>query len=478
MSEPASYPDRAASGELRSVLVVSSDPDERRALCDALRRTHAEVGEARGATEALEKLEARPFEVVVAMDRLRHDCGVALLARVRELWPRTARIMVSDEPVLATQAINEAGICYLLPTAWDHSSLDAALDSTFPVEPIVRPRGVAREAEPVRFHRILGESLAMKDLLGLVGKVAQTDSTVLVTGETGSGKELIGRAVHDASRRRDRVFSAVNSAAFPETLLESELFGHRRGSFTGASANAKGLFESADKGTVFLDEVAEMPLSMQAKLLRFLQTGEIRPIGSETTRFVDVRLVAATNKDLVEEVAKGNFREDLYYRLAVIPLHVPPLRERKDDISLLARHFLSRFAERSGQPAEYLDPSAVEVLQAHDWPGNVRELENVIERAVALSRDGRIDATDLPRFRRSVSVPSVEGPVESLPVLERRHIIETLDRVGWNRKRAAELLQISTTTLWRRLKEFGIDGKQPRGAVISKPLEASSAAGR
>lgn len=476
MSDPEPYLER--DGDARNVLVVSSDPDERRALSDALRRTQADVSEARGATEALERLETTPFNLVVALDNLRHDCGVELLTRVRKSWPRCARILVSDEPGIAPQAINEAGICYVLPLAWDHAALDAALDASVPAEPARVPRASVREVAPSGFRKILGDSIAMRDLLGLVGKVAQTESTVLVTGETGAGKELIGRAIHDASRRRDRVFSAVNSAAFPETLLESELFGHRRGSFTGANANAKGLFENADKGTVFLDEVAEMPLSMQAKLLRFLQTGEIRPIGGDTTRYVDVRLVAATNKDLVEEVAKGNFREDLYYRLAVIPLHVPPLRDRKDDISLLARHFLARFAERSGRPPEYLDPSAIEVLQGHDWPGNVRELENVIERAVALSRDGRIDASDLPRFRRSLPGPRTDAPVESLPVLERRHIIETLDRVGWNRKQAAELLQISTTTLWRRLKEFGIDGKGARGAALPKPVEASSAAGR
>ena len=311
----------------------------------------------------------------------------------------------------------------------------------------------------------------MCELLELVSKVAQTESTVLVTGETGSGKELIGRAIHDMSLRSDRVFSAINSAAFPETLLESELFGHRRGAFTGASSNSKGLFEHADKGTVFLDEVAEMPLSMQAKLLRFLQTGEIRPIGSETTRHVDVRLVAATNKDLVEEVGKGTFREDLYYRLAVIPLHVPPLRDRLEDVPLLARHFLTVLGESARRPPLVLEPAALELLQSHHWPGNVRELQNVIERAVALSSGDRIGAEHLPRFERVRPLPRTDAPLESLPVLERRHIIETLDRVGWNRKRAAELLQISTTTLWRRLKEFGIDGKPTGRPVLPDRVE-------
>jgi len=297
---------------------------------------------------------------------------------------------------------------------------------------------------------------------------------VLVTGETGSGKELIGRAVHDHSDRRHKSFCGVNSAAFPENLLESELFGHMRGAFTGATSNKKGLFEESDGGTVFLDELAEMPLSMQAKLLRFLQTGEIRPIGSASTRFVDVRLVAATNKDLMTEVEAGRFREDLYYRLAVIPLHVPPLRERVSDIPLLARHFVAELATRANQPPPVLDREVLDVLMAHHWPGNVRELQNVMERAFALSPVGRIDPTMLPRLRPSLHEDRpVNGPVESLTVLERRHIMETLDRVNWNKKRAAELLEISTTTLWRRLKEFGVQDAPHRGHFATQLADGS-----
>jgi len=303
---------------------------------------------------------------------------------------------------------------------------------------------------------IVGRSPAIRALLELVSRVAETRATVLVTGETGTGKELVGRALHQASPRRDRVFCALNSAAFPETLLESELFGHRRGAFTGASQSRRGILESADGGTVFLDEVAEMPPSMQAKLLRFLQTGEIRPLGGEGTRCVDVRLVTATNKDLESEVRAGRFREDLYYRLAVIPVHVPPLRERREDVPLLARHFLRRFSARGERRLEDVEPEALALLCAWHWPGNVRELENTIERGVALSRGPRLAARDLPeRLRRDPGRAGDGESAQSLQSLERQHILSTLESVGGNRKRAAEILQISTTTLWRRLKVIG-----------------------
>ena len=309
---------------------------------------------------------------------------------------------------------------------------------------------------------IVGRSRAIRDLMEMVEKIARTDSSVLITGETGTGKELVGRAIHRLSPRVDKVFSAINSAAFPETLLESELFGHRRGAFTGASNNKKGIFEHAHGGTVFLDEVADMPASMQVKLLRFLQTGEIRPVGSESTRYVDVRLVAASNKPLEEEVAAGRFREDLYYRLAVIPIHVPPLRDRVEDIAVLADHFIKMFAKKLDKRIDGVDPKALDVLMAHDWPGNIRQLENSIERGAALCRDQIIRVEDMPIRLREASLVREGETIQSLQVMERAHILATLERVGWNRKQAAELLQISTTTLWRRLKEFGIEGQPGR----------------
>jgi DNA-binding NtrC family response regulator len=392
---------------------------------------------------------------------------VERLAVVRAQGPATARVLIGGDAATAVDAVNRGGVTYLLSDPASHGAVEELLARCAPaLSASATPRNAATGER--KFPAILGESVAMQRLLELVACVARTDSTVLVLGETGTGKDLIGRAIHDASPRAKGPWCAVNSAAFPESLLESELFGHRRGSFTGATDNNKGLFEQADGGTLFLDEVAEMPLSMQAKLLRFLQTGEVRAVGSTATRVVDVRLVTATNKVLEHEIEKGAFREDLFYRLAVIPIEIPPLRSRMEDVPVLARHFARRVSARWGKAPVEIDGSAVDALMDYAWPGNVRELENVVERAVALCPGDVLRADALPRFGRTGrAAPTPRGEIpESLPTLERRHIIETLERVGWNRRRAAAVLQISTTTLWRRLKAFGIDGKPGRDAWL------------
>ena len=452
---------RRTSSPLPTVLVVDDEPLVCRALARALKRLDVRPIEAGDVAQAMALLHSERIEGVIADQRLVSGSGIELLETVRDTWPSISRVLItgSDDPGIAQLAINRAGVSYFLGKPWDAEALEEVV-ARLPVvaeDPQSRRPRLATSGWRSRFSGIIGESLAMRELLELVRKVAETDSTALVTGETGTGKELIGRAIHEASRRSERTFSAVNSAAFPETLLESELFGHRRGAFTGATSNSKGLFEHADKGTVFLDEVAEMPLSMQAKLLRFLQTGEIRPVGEEVMRYVDVRLVTATNKELEAEVAEGRFREDLYYRLAVIPVHVPPLRERAEDIPLLARHFLESMAAKTDHPIGEIDDAAMDRLVGYRWPGNVRELENAIERAVALCCGDRISVDDLPLHVREPKRLVPDTGIQSLPGVERRHILETLDKVGWNRKRAAQLLQISTTTLWRRLKEFGIE---------------------
>ena len=432
------------------ILIVDADRESGRQMRELLgRRGHEVVAVAR--PEELVAIDRDPFDVAVVGDG-HGDGGAALagvLERLRERFPDASLVLAGSDP-----ADRDARI--------DAERLLDALDEAVGAQP--KPSSDDGRAP---LGGIVGCSPAIRELLLLIEKVATTDSTVLVTGETGTGKELVGRAIHEASRRAGRVFCAVNSAAVPESLLESELFGHRRGSFTGANANKRGLFEHADRGTMFLDEVAEMPLPMQAKLLRFLQTGELRAVGSETSRYVDVRLVTATNKDLEREVAEGRFREDLYYRLAVIPIHVPPLRERREDIPLLAEHFLRRFARKAAKPVERIGDDALELLLACPWPGNVRQLENTIESGVALCRGRVLTAGDLPsRLReRRAPQPPTRG-LQSLATLERAHILHTLEIVGWNRKRAAEILEISTTTLWRRLKEFGIENQGPPAGRI------------
>jgi DNA-binding NtrC family response regulator len=439
------------------VLIVDGDRRLRVRAAELLREQGHDVAAVVSVTEALARGAAERFELVVLGGRpegaeLRSE--PELVRALRDALPDATLVLAGEGALESGEAAGVrnarrepealvAAVC---------EGLALACDSDVPAV-----EADAGGATP--FSPIVGSSPAIRELLRLVAKVAETDSTVLVTGETGTGKELIGRALHQASRRRSRVFCGVNSAAFPEALLESELYGHRRGAFTGASANKKGLFEYADGGTVFLDEVAEMPLSMQAKLLRFLQSGEVRAVGSESSRYVDVRLVTATNKDLEAEVAAGRFREDLYYRLAVIPIVVPPLRDRPEDIPVLTHHFLRRFAQRAGKVVDGVDPSVMELLASYSWPGNVRQLENVVESGVALCQSRWLSMADLPARLRERPVQVASDSMQSLETLERNHILRTLERVGWNRKRASEILEISTTTLWRRLKEFQIDDR-------------------
>ncbi len=314
----------------------------------------------------------------------------------------------------------------------------------------------ANSEEPFHFGAMVGSSRPMQKVFELIARVARTDITILIQGESGTGKELVARAIHDESTRARQPFIVVNCGAIPENLLESELFGHVRGAFTGALRDKKGLFEEAHTGTIFLDEIGELPIALQVKLLRFLQEGEIKRVGSNHTMLLDVRVIAATNRDLEEMVEQGRFRSDLFYRLNVIRLDLPPLRERPEDIPLLARHFLQKFATRLRRPARDFTGAALVRLTSHDWPGNVRELENAIERAVALSLDAEIDVLELPEsLQKSVSRPaSVLNGRLTLEEVEKRHILDTLAYCQGNYDEAARLLAIGRTTLWRKLKKY------------------------
>jgi Nif-specific regulatory protein len=303
----------------------------------------------------------------------------------------------------------------------------------------------------------------MAELFRLLDKVVDTRVSVLVHGETGTGKELIASALHYRSRRRDKLFVAQNCAAFPENLLESELFGHKRGAFTGATEEKKGLFEIADGGTLFLDEVGEMPLALQAKLLRVLQEGEVRPIGSTSARHVDVRIVAATNRDLETEVKEGRFREDLYYRLKVYPLRMPPLRERREDIPALSRFFLERYTKEFGKPIAGFTEDALTALSAYDWPGNVRELENEVQRLVIQAEPGDTIDEGLvsPRVRQVEGIltqaRSAKGTLrEMVDQVEKQILLDTLKNHGNNKTAAAKTLGITREGLHKKLKQLGI----------------------
>ncbi|HLL54239.1 MAG TPA: sigma-54-dependent Fis family transcriptional regulator [Myxococcaceae bacterium] len=310
------------------------------------------------------------------------------------------------------------------------------------------------------FGSLVARSEGMRKVLELARRVARVDSTVLVTGESGTGKEVIARYIHGESARVARPFVAINCAAVPEGLLESELFGHARGAFTGASQDRPGLFEAAHGGTLFLDEVGEVPMPMQAKLLRVLQEREVRRVGENKSRSVDVRVVAATNRDLGAEVVAGRFRQDLYYRLRVIELKLPPLRERKDDILPLARNFLTDLAKRIGSKVSGFSPGAANQLLRYAWPGNVRELENAVERAVVLASGSRITEEDLPEeVSAAVPVSYHPGDVRSLGEMERDYILAVLHATGGNKAKAAAQLKIGTATLFRKLKQYGEEAR-------------------
>jgi DNA-binding NtrC family response regulator len=319
---------------------------------------------------------------------------------------------------------------------------------------------LAREVKHLRAQvdtgfEIVAASRQMQQVLRTVAQLAQTDSTVLITGESGTGKELIARALYAQSRRRAGKFVPINCGAMPESIMESELFGHRKGSFTGAVSDKKGLLEEAHRGVLFLDEIGDMPPSMQVRLLRFLQGGEVRRIGETQERRVDVRLVLATHRALEAEVASGRFREDLYYRINVVVLTIPPLRERPEDIPPLADYIVRRLAARHHRPMKGFTPTAMALLMAHQWAGNIRELENAIERALNLASGDVITEADLPAALTvsSDSHPAIRADETSV---DRAHLIDVLDRCHWNHQRAAATLGISRTTLWRKLRELQI----------------------
>jgi two-component system response regulator HydG len=306
------------------------------------------------------------------------------------------------------------------------------------------------------FSGIIGKDPKMQLIYKLIEDIAPTDATALIQGESGTGKELVARAIHRQSPRKNKPFVVINCSAYPATLLESELFGHEKGAFTGAIRQKSGRFEQAHGGTVFLDEIGEIAPSAQIRLLRVLQTHKFERLGGERTLNVDVRVIAATNKDLLQEVKKGHFREDLYYRLNVIPVHLSLLHERRNDIPLLARHFLRRFAAEQGKEIEKLSPEAMRVLLDYSWPGNVRELENTIEHATVLTKGRRIEASDLPAFLHSATSTGYAATPPTLVDHERKLLQEVLDECGWNKKQAAKRLGISRSSLYDKLKKYQI----------------------
>jgi two-component system response regulator HupR/HoxA len=474
-----------AAPALPRVLVVD---DEVRSQ-ETLRRTLEEdfdVFTASGAAEALAILGRETIQVVLTDQRMPEVSGVELLSQVRREWPDAVRIIISgytdSEDIIA--GINQAGIYQYLLKPWHPEQLLLTLKGAAELhrlqgenrrlalelrtaEPVLRRQVAAARArvqQAFSLDRIVrAPDSPMGTLCELVARAARYDLSILLSGESGTGKELLARAIHYASGRADQAFVVENCGALPDTLLESELFGHRKGAFTGASADRVGLFQQAHGGTIFLDEIGETSPAFQVKLLRVLQEGELRPLGGNRTQQVDVRVIAATNRDLEAEVAGGRFREDLYYRLATIPLHVPPLRKRPMDIPLLAECILRRAAEQLGHPAAAFAPGVLPCLEGYRWPGNVRELMNEIQRMLALS-DGPLLGLDLlaPQIRMAGPAQTPpEGPgggalKARVDSLESAALRDALARHGGNISRAAQELGLSRLGLRKKMARLGM----------------------
>ncbi len=438
------------------ILVVDDDPDSLTSTGEAMAGEGLEVVLANSGEQALRLAEQQPFDVVLTDLRMRGVDGLKVVRAIKSSRPETVVIVMTGFASMDTV------VDAMAAGAHDYISKPFRLDQMrLKVRQSMEQAKLLRENRDLRRKvqdqdmrgAIVGSSPAMVEVYKTIAKVAASDATVLVQGESGTGKELVARSIHQLGARRDHPFMAVNCAAVAETLLESELFGYVRGAFTGAAGAKRGIFESADRGTVFLDEIGDTSPSLQSKLLRVLESGELMAVGSTAVTRVDVRIIAATNRDLTGLVTQGKFREDLYYRLKVVTVELPPLRNRRSDLPLLFDHFLRKYAQKAGKTLA-VHPDVLGALEAFDWPGNVRQLENVVERAVALNTSGVFAVEDLPEeVQASPRAPakSRDGRWPTLEQVEEQYIREVLDAVGGNVSKAADILAIDRRTLYRKI---------------------------
>jgi DNA-binding NtrC family response regulator len=434
------------------ILVVDDAPATVEVLERNLRSEGYRVFTAPGVAEAIEIFEVKPIDLVITDLKMPKVSGLDLVRHVRDNYRDTEVMMITGYATIngAVEAVKTGAEEYLSKPFTDEELCSAVRRGLDKLHIRRAGRAQPRRLEP-GLYALMGNSEPMQRIFDEIAKAASTTATVLISGESGTGKELVARAIHYNSPRASAPFIPVNCGGIPEGLLESELFGYVRGAFTGASESRAGFFQTADGGTIFLDEIGDTTLSMQAKLLRVLQDKEISMVGARRTRKVDVRVVAATNKDLLSLVKKGIFREDLYFRLNVITIAVPPLRERGDDILLLIGEFMNKFAKESGRPAPRLSDRALQALKDHYWPGNVRELENVIQRLVVMTDGDLIEVADLPSLMRFSALRET-GPKRTLAEMEAEYIRTVLSSAGGNKTRAAEILGIDRKTLREKLK--------------------------
>ncbi|HLX44688.1 MAG TPA: sigma-54 dependent transcriptional regulator [Bryobacteraceae bacterium] len=460
------------------ILVVDDDDSLRRVLQVQLEQIGYSVAVASNGAEALSMLRQTAFDLVVTDMRMPGMSGLDLLKTLRGDYPEVVVIVLTAFATIETAVdAMKAGAFHYITKPVHPEELRVVIGRALEHVSLLQEVRTLRATldQKYGFENIIGRSDSLLEVLDMAARAAQTDSTVLIHGETGTGKELIARAIHFNSRRKDRPCITINCGAIPAELLESELFGHRKGAFTGAMAHKKGKIETADGGTLFLDEIGELPLLLQVKLLRLLQQGEIEKVGGTETTRVDVRVIAATHRNLQAMVEDGTFRQDLYYRLAVIPLTVPPLRERPDDIPELVSHLFVRIKEKQGRGDLVLPSNLLPYFTQYRWPGNVRELENVLERIAALARNSDVTINDLPdylrRARQSTEAIHLDLPAQgiSLESVERELILQALQRFNWNQTQAAKYLDLSRKTLIYRMEKHRL---QRPGDLVHSTAEA------
>lgn len=444
------------------ILVVDDEESIRDSMSQVLRKDGHRVKTAASGPEGLILFGAEAFQVVFVDLRLPGTSGLDVLDRMKQADPQTPVIIITGYASIesAVEAMKRGAFDYLTKPFTPEEVRVITRKALESRRLLLENISLRRELEAkTEFELVVGKSRAISQVLDVVRRVSPTESTILITGESGTGKELFAREIHRHSLRRNAPFVVVDCGALVETLFESELFGHVKGSFTGAHETKHGRFEVAEGGTIFFDEISNIGLNIQAKLLRAIQEREVNRIGSSKAIKVDVRILAATNEDLADAVRRGKFREDLFYRLSVVPIHLPPLRERKEDIPLLVDHFLQKYNKRAKKNIAGVSARALKALEEYDWPGNIRELENTIERAVVLSRGDGIELEDLMYHGISAgatAIGSVSGKLQTLEGMEKEYIKAVLRAHGGNKSRTAEVLGIDRKTLWAKIKKYKI----------------------
>ncbi|MFO0795461.1 MAG: sigma-54 dependent transcriptional regulator [Candidatus Brocadiaceae bacterium] len=459
------------------ILVVEDQDAMRESLVIAFRDEGYQVNDAASGEEAIQKLQSNPvYDLVVTDLKMKKVDGLEVLKVAKTANPSTEVVLITAYGTISTavQAIRDGAYDYVTKPFRHQEILKVAKKAIEKKSLKDRVRYLEGEIrDKYKFEGVVGNSNAILEVLKVTSHVSRTESTVLITGESGTGKELIARAIHYNSPRKDGPFVVINCGALPENLQESELFGHMKGAFTGAIRDKVGLFQQAQKGTIFLDEIGETLPSTQVKLLRFLQDGEIRPVGGNKPMYVDARIITATNENLEKAVEEGRFRKDLFYRINVIRIHLPPLKERREDIPLLVEYFLEIILDKLKRGKRVFSKEAMRAFTNYDWPGNIRELQNIIERAVALSKNEIINADELPIPINEFTSLS-ENPIDdkrksyivtTLAEQEKNAIIEALNKYDGNQTKVSQILGISTTTLWRKIKKYKI---KPQHEIIDK----------